>query len=163
MRYYCSGSNDRIVADCHALGDHDICAYPNSGSDPDWSRMENISLFRVNIMIQSSKYSVMTDKCSVSNYDSALILELTAGIYKYVVSYCDVFPKISMKRRFYFHPLTNRFCRDPGEQIRDLIFVLMPYIVHLEKQTSVFLNLFSHGCNNFRVVSKRSAAVKISK
>ena len=116
MRYYRACCNDRIVSDCYTFCDNNTCAYPDFISYMNWCRIEKMPFVWINVVVQGSQHSVVSYKCSVSDEDAALVLELAACIDKNMVPDSDVFSKISVERCLYSDAFTDRLCSDPGNR-----------------------------------------------
>ena len=122
--------------------------------------MEDVPFVRGKVVVQCGQHHIVSDQHPVADDDAALVLELAVGIDENTVSERDVLSKIGIERRLDPHPFADRLRGDLSEQLRDLVFILMPEIVHLKQQPSVFLNVPAHARNDFRIVAKLAALIK---
>ena len=98
MRYDCTCRDDRIVPDRHAFCNHDACAYPDFIPNMDRCRMQQMSFFRIDIMVQGCQDGVVSYECFISDNDAALVLKFTPCIDENVVADRNDFPKICIER-----------------------------------------------------------------
>ncbi len=122
--------------------------------------MEDVPFLRGKVVVQRGQHYIVPNQRPVTDDDAALVLKLAAGIDENAVSERDVLSKIGMERRLDPYPLADRLCGDLLKQLRDLVFILMPEIVHLKQQPPVFLNVPAHARNDFRIVAKLAALIK---
>ena len=60
--------------------------------------MKLLPFLRSKVMVQCGQDNIMSDQGTIININAALILELTAGIDKHILSKCDVLSEISIER-----------------------------------------------------------------
>jgi hypothetical protein len=96
---HCSGRYHRTVSNGHAGTGRGVGPNPDVPADFNGVRMQVFPVFRVHLMIQRCQHHVVADEAPFSDGDSALVLEVTAGIDKHIILHHDVLSRIRVKRR----------------------------------------------------------------
>ena len=96
--YHSSSSDDGIVADGNTLQDGSVRTYPHILTQYYRGRISMHSIFRSNAMIERGKDNTMSDLASITYCYAAMVLEMTAGIDKHILTNLNILSEICIKR-----------------------------------------------------------------
>ena len=125
LGHHGTGSHDGALADGHAWQDGDIGAEPHLVLNVDGPELHVATTIGVLSVVDGAERGVVTDQAVVADVDTALVLELAAGIDKRAVAHHRVFPEVGVERREHADALGHLKAPQLGEQMADFLRLMV--------------------------------------
>ncbi len=120
--YNSSSCNNGSFAYCHSLQYRYICSKPNLIFYTNRLECHVATMFRIGIVIDSTKCYIVSYKAIIANEDASLILELTTAIDEYPLTDMGIFATIGIERRKHTECLWYVYVPKLGEQLSKFLW-----------------------------------------